>query len=105
MCQKSAIYQFVEALFTPSKEPVSGIHIRMDDGSIINVSLFENNNTVEVSMNGTIMGHFEPMTERGYKYCFYQKNRKGIKKGYTIAEALMIAICESNSDDILLYKA
>ena len=57
MCQKSAIYQFVEALFTSSKEPVSGIHIRMADDSIINVSLFENNNTVEVIMDGIVVAN------------------------------------------------
>lgn len=105
MCQKSAIYQFVESLFTPSKEPVSGIHIRMGDGSIINVSLFENKNTVEVTMNGNVVGVFEPMTERGYEYCFHQKYRTGIRKGYTPAEALMANICEQHSDKILLHKA
>lgn len=105
MCRKSEHYQFVENLFATTKEPREGIYIRMADNSIIRVSLFENNNKVEVSMNGAVMGYFEPMTERGYEYCFHQKYRTGIKNGYTSAEKLMANICELHSDKILFHRA
>ncbi len=105
MAAKSKILQFVEELFESLKEPVSGIHIKMADGTMCNVILKEDNNGVHVFMNNQDMGRFEKYDGQGYQYAFYQKNRIGMKKnGYTINECMMMSICESH-DFIRLVKA
>lgn len=101
----SEILQFVEKQFESSKEPVSGIHIKMDDGTMCNVKLVENNNAVHVYMNNENMGRFEKYDGQGYQYAFYQTNRIGMKKnGYTINERMMMSICETH-ELIRLFKA
>lgn len=105
MAAKSEILQFVEKLFESSKESVSGIHIKMDDGTMCNVILKEDNNRVHVYMNNQDMGRFEKYDGQGYQYAFYQKNRIGMKKnGYTINERMMMSICKTH-DFIHLVKA
>lgn len=102
---KSEILQFVEKQFESSKEPVSGIHIKMADGTMCNVILIEENNVVRVYMNHQDMGRFEKYDGQGYQYAFYQANRVGMKKnGYTINERMMMSICE-NHNLIRLFKA
>lgn len=105
MPTKSEILQFVEELFESSKEPVSGIHIKMADDTMCNVKLAEDNNAIHVYMNNQNMGRFEKYDGQGYQYAFYQNNRIGIKKnGYTINELMMMSICE-NHKLIRLFKA
>lgn len=105
MTTKSEILQFVEKLFESSKEPVSGIHIKMADGTMCNVTLVENNNAVHVIMNNQDMGRFEKYDGQGYQYAFYQKRRVGMKKeGYTINEQMMMSTCEYHNL-IRLFKA
>ncbi len=97
--------EFVEQLFESSKEQhVSGIHIRMDDNTILNVRIYESRGCVYVEMDGIAMGYFEPMTQRGYKCRFVQRYRVGIRKGLTRNELFMQNICETD-EFIFLQKA
>lgn len=103
--KKSELLQFVESLFETSKEPVPGIHIKMGDGSMCNVSIEEEiNGNVTIKMNNVKMGHFEKMTQRGYKCRFMQQYRPKIRLGLTNDELFMMNICKGNPY-ILFNKA
>lgn len=105
MTAGSEILTFVSGLFDAVKDhDVSGIHIPMEDGTSCHVVLFPINGIVQVVIDGQDMGHFEPWDRQDYQYAFYQKRRLGMRDGYTMAEVLLMSICE-NHPLIRLIKA
>lgn len=93
-----SLIDFVNSLFDNIKEPgKQGIHIRMENDEIFTIKLFLNRDMVEVTINGVVMGVFQEMDAKGYKYKFDQKYRVGIRKGLTLKEYFIKNVCQSNS--------
>lgn len=93
--KKSDLLVFVESLFDVDREKgKEDIYLRLTDGKVCRVDLFEKNGKVEVTMSDTVMGFFEVLSQKpqGYEYKFHQKHRTGISKGLTLLEELMAGI-------------
>lgn len=92
-----SLIDFVNSLFDNIKESgKQGIHIRMENNEIYTIKLFLNRDMVEVTINGDVMGVFQEMDARGYKYKFNQKYRVGIRKGLTSKENFIKNVCQLN---------
>ena len=107
--KSSELYTFVKSLFEgQGKELIDGaVRIEMSgDPRFLIVRLYENKekNTVEVSINGDSMGFFRKYSGQGLKYEFIQRNRKGIRKGRTVAEQYMENTCICHNDEVRLQK-
>ena len=97
--EKSELLNFVEAIFENIKEKnISGVHIKMNDGNIVKIEMYEFGGEVTVFMDNVEMGNFKESESRCYKYNFYQKYRVGIREGLTVNEVMMKSICYNNAD-------
>ena len=80
--EESTLIEIVESMFDEIKEPVSGIHIRMADGTICNILIYEghNHDTVFIEIDGYKAGRFEkPENEHaGYQIDFIAQRNKMI---------------------------
>lgn len=61
--------------------------------------------SVEVNINGVVIGTFQEYAGQGYRYKFIQRRRTGIRDGRTTAEQYMEDICISHKDILRLERA
>lgn len=110
MTQPTQLYSFVMALFEGQGKELSdgAISIEMiGNPRFLVVRLYEDKdeNTIEVIINGKIMGVFREYKGQGYQYEFVQQCRTGIRHGRTTAEQYMEDTCRFHKDTIHLLKA
>lgn len=99
-----SLTEFVNSLFKIyHDEKKQGLYLQREDGRWISIKICPVDEKVIIIMDDVKMGHFEEMTQRGYKCAFYQMNRPHIKKGLFPNEAIMKSIC--NHPLILFHDA
>lgn len=110
MEENTQLYKFVRSLFVGQGRELSDgfISIEMDgDPRFLVVRLYDDrdNKTVEVNINGNIMGTFHEYSGQGYQYEFRQRYRTGIRNGRTSAEQYLEDTCKWHNDKLHLLKA
>lgn len=99
---KNNILEYISSIFEKQGKRLENgdysIEMAVNSPKYLVAHLYYNTNikTVEVVINGAVMGTLVEYSGQGYKYKFEQRYRVGIRNGRTIAEQFMEDICNGN---------